>query len=197
MSLVMERPRAAAVIGDLLEAGVSRGEGWFWSNVVRAWIASVWSDAKSEPRFVLGIAVLGILVCWGVSIAAELVFLFTTELVRSLVSPPLSIHGEVSLAFLQMLTAVFAGSFYAGQWIARFSLGREIAVCFAMVIVGPIVFAALGALFWLLLTLMHGLVGVAPPTFTLWNSAWIICPLVPYLLGAAQVRRQRQNTGAI
>lgn len=199
MSLVMARPLAAAVIGDLLEIGATRSHGWFWSNVIRTWLATVWSDAKAEPRFVLGMAALGSLVGWGVTLVAQFAFLFSDRMVSRLVLPHFSLHAGPSLVFgqVQMLTTVFAGAFYAGQWITRYSLGREMAVCCAMALVDPVVSLVLGVLFWLFLSVSHGFIGIGVAPLTVGNSAWFIFPMVPYFLGAVWARKRAQATRAI
>ena len=200
MSLVMERSRAATVIGDLLETEAASGEGWFWVHVIRTWFGTVWSDTKSEPRFILGMAALGSVISWFITVLAEFVFLFSERMARTWILPHLSLHSEPSRFFgqLQMLTAVFAGSFYAGQWIARYSLGREIAVCCAMAIVDPVISFGLGVSLWLLLNVGHGFLGAeTAPAFTVGSYAWFVYPLIPFFLGAAWARRQRQTPRAI
>lgn len=197
LSLVLERSRAAAVTGDLLEIGAGRGEAWFWSNVLRTWLASVWSDAKSEPRFIVGMATLGALVCWGVDLFAQLAILFAMVAVNSWVLRPWGAHLEPSLLFgqLQMLAAFFAAAFYAGRWIARYSLGREIAVCFAMVVMGPVVLLGLSFLLWLFLTLSHDILRIGTePSFRIRAVVfWLFFPVIPYFLGAGWGRRRRQD----
>jgi hypothetical protein len=139
IALVMERSQASAVVGDLLEAGMGRGRAWFWANVLCTWSAAIWSHVRSEPRFVLGMAVLGSLVCWGLNNVVQFALLFVEMIVGSWFShrpvhdlaPPLVLE-------MQALAAVFAGAFYAGQWIVRYSRGREIAVCLATAMVGPV-----------------------------------------------------------
>lgn len=96
-----------------------------------------------------------------------------------------------------MLTTVFAGAFYAGQWITRYSLGREMAVCFAMTLVDPVVSLILGLLFWLFLSVSHGFIGIGVAPLTLGNSAWFVFPVIPYFLGAVWARKQAQAVRAI
>ena len=191
ISLVMERPQAASVVGDLLETGASRSGGWFWSNVFRTWIATAWRDGRSQPRFVFGIAALGAVVQYGASIVCSLTWVFADWGFSHLFPVPPGTSGLV------LLTSVVS-PFYAGRWIARVSHGRDVAICAAMVIMGPIVYSAVGALLWWFSAFIVGAVPLgAVPRFTFigWNG-WVIFSFVPSLLGAALVRRRRPVPGA-
>jgi hypothetical protein len=195
MALVMERPQATAVVGDLLELGAVRGEGWFWSSVLSAWLATVWSHARSEPRFILGMAVLGSLVCWGIVMVVQFVLLFAEMIVGTWLSHGLSQRVVPPLVLeVQALAAVFVGAFYAGQWITRYSRGREIAVCLATAILGPMLFFGLGALFWLSTALGYHFAGMTVRPFAMKVGSFtsLVVLVVPYLLGAAWARRRQQ-----
>ncbi len=193
ISLVMEREQAATVVGDLLEAGASRSIGWFWSNVFRTCTASVWRDAKSDPGFVLSRAVLGVLVnasgCAAVSLAMAVL--------KRVVISGFSIHETYSWGFAEEVIIVSAGAFRAGGWIVRFSLGKEVAVCVAMVFLAPIIFSGVAMLLWGFLTLIQSPIAAPPFTLIWWNNGWMLFSFVPCLLGAALARRRRHNAGAI
>ncbi|HVW19992.1 MAG TPA: hypothetical protein VG838_12565 [Opitutaceae bacterium] len=190
ISLVMEREQAAAIVGDLLEAGASKSVGWFWSNVLRTWAMSVWRDVRSHPGFVLGLAMLGILVNAAGCFVASLAMALLERTIWAGLS-----GWEASLwLFAERLLVVSVGAFAAGRWIARFSLGKEVAVCLAMVLVAPPILNVLDVLMWGFLTLAGGPVAVAPLTFVWWNNGWMLFSLVPYLMGAMLARR-RQGTG--
>jgi hypothetical protein len=192
LALVMDRPQAASVVGDLLETSLSRSAIWFWSNVLRTWIWTIWRDAKSQPRFVFGIAALGTLVHAGVALAVGLIFHFSLVGIVLLLPPyldflilPTSLGSVVGFYFLS--------PFYAGRWITHYSHGREIAICVAMVILEPVGFNALSLIANGYFSLVQWPRQPVPMSWWNWREVW---NLIPFLLGAALTRRRRQAASA-
>jgi hypothetical protein len=194
ISLVMERTQAASVVGDLLEIGASQSAAWFWSNVFRTWAANVWRSGKSEPRFVFGIATLGTLIEVGLCYIGSITFALGLNVVINEASLPLSIQYMPALLLARNLVINLGSSFYAGRWIARYARGREVAVCAAMVIIGPVVASGLCALCWCLFSLKES---PAPRFVFVWWNWWVILCFAPRLLGAVLVRSRTQNVRAV
>jgi hypothetical protein len=189
VSLVMDRPQATCVVGDLMEDGASRSAGWFWTNVFRICAASIWRDGKSEPRFVLGLAALGILLEVGLCFLGSVSIALVVGALASAVSLPLSIQDTRSFLLVRLLVIFLGSSFYAGRWVARYALGMEMAVCVAMVVIGPIAYNAFAVLIWSLCALTES---PAPRLALGWWNWWVILSFVPRLLGATLARRQIQ-----
>ncbi len=191
MSLVLERPQAATIVGDLLETGAARGAAWFWSNVFRTWCASVWRDGKSQPRFILGIATLGLLVQFAAGFTWSLTHSMLTRL-----SPwdrPSWLGAAFQLWMVVPVITVLSG-FFVGRWVARFSRGRDVAICMAMVCLEPLAFNVI----FLLVRVYFSLVGLPKPDplHFIWRDGWIVLSFIPYLLGAILVRQRLQAASA-
>jgi hypothetical protein len=188
LSLVMEPTEASSLVGDLLETGASRSAIWFWLNVFRTLAAAVWGDCKGHPLFVVGIAFLGTLVHFATAFIGGLLCALFIIAAGALSSHPHLAQEHPWLLFPGLIVTGGVAPLYAGRWIARFSLGKDAAVCVAMVIIAPIVFNGMTALLWCGSSLL-GVVRVVPETYSWWNWQQIAC-IVPYLVGAALVRRR-------
>jgi hypothetical protein len=203
LSLAMEPAQAGSVVGDLLEAGATRNVAWFWSNVFQTLAVRVWRDVKTEPRFVAGLAIrgalvqaafsfFGLMICMIVCVPLVLIgrFIFLTFYMDHL---PWH-HHNVALIFsvlLIMVSMVIGPSYYVGRWIARRSLGKDIAVCLSMIVISR--FTGYG-----IRTLMNGFLSLYRhqafvwPLFWQWGWAIIICSFAAWLVGVTRVRGRRQ-----
>jgi hypothetical protein len=188
ISLVMERAQAASVVGDLLETSTSRSTFWFWSNVFRTWTANVWRDGISHPRFVFGVAAYGTLLHVGIGLAVSIFFGIGIPIITFGLSHPQMFQVMSSLMFVERLIVILGCPFFIGRWIARFSSGKDVAVCVAMAILTPIAFAVLSVALWFYFVVIQG----RPPQMFTWWSSWEMWFFVPYLLGAVLVPSRRQ-----
>ncbi len=141
LALVMTDDRAAATVGDLMEDAQTRGVLWFWAGVLGTAFSIVWRDLRAEPGRMAWLAARAwafqmiCVVGWG------LLYGLADGLSRQWRRSP-GIPAWSSTAFQ---AAGLAVAFLAGRWIARRARGRELAACFALAAVGPVLEAALPA----------------------------------------------------
>jgi hypothetical protein len=189
LALAMEPAQAASVVGDLLETGTARSMSWFWSNVFQTLAATAWRDAKIQPLFIVSLAIRGVLMECSFSLLAMLV-----ASIGDVAFAGMFLHGHPTQDPLWLFTTrpvpVFVVSYFAGQWIAQRSSGKEITACLAMVTMEPLVFRAIVALMWL--ALPPGAFHHVRFTSGLWNW-WEIVSVMSCLMGAAAVRRRRHR----
>lgn len=185
LSLVMDRGQAVGVVGDLLETRAARNGTRFWSSVFRISAGNVWHDVRSQPRFVFGLALQGLAVEWGVAA------LLAVAAVVALNALHVSAAAGFPVERLQVAVFALGPTFCAGRWIAKYSHGKEVAVCVAMTLSGPPFFHGLGRFFWWFATVIEQRSGAAP-TFSLSRDyGYFLLCFLPTLLGAALVRRRR------
>lgn len=177
LSLAMEPSQAASVIGDLLEAGGSRGSGWFWSNVVRTLIGAAWQDFREHPFLVAGLATLGVLMKYSLSVAVGIVASFAS----------LAFGGNPTNGLIGAAVTALA-ALYAGRWITRYSFNKDLAVCGAMVFIEPLIGYG-----WIVLfampALLRGDPGLHTPSFLGPHEEYAISVAL-YPVGAALGRRR-------
>jgi hypothetical protein len=188
LSVAMDPVRAAAVSGDLLEAGGSRNSLWFWSNVFQTFLAIVWRDARARPLFVIGLAVRGAVVQCAICFSVALPIVELTVSHQSLAQK----HPLWFIPF-GLVYDIFA-PYYAGRWVAKRSLGKELAICVVMTIVAPFIIAGTSLPLTWVVSLINGYGHME--SAALWLHWWEIGFLLPYLAGALLVRRRRQMAGA-
>jgi len=189
LSLVMERARAAAVVGDLLEVSPSHGTFWFWSNVLETWTANVWREWTCHPRFVFRVAAYGTLLQVGIGLAVSIVFSVGLPIaIRGLANPHM-FRVISTWLWIGRILVLLVCPFFVGRWIARFTLGKDVAICVAMAILTPVALSVLRVGLWFCLVVFQG----RPPHLFTWWSSWEMWFFVPYLLGAILSPSQRRT----
>ena len=195
LSLVSTPERAAATAGDLIEAAAVRGALWFWASVLGTTSALLWRDFSAEPARMMGLAVRGMLVGFGVLVVVLLVLVVLLGILLGVyfyltgtanaAHPILTLTGQV----LGFILGGILIPFYVGQWLARRSPEREMAACLAAALLTFVLEQAVG-LAWLgaensFLKFFAGLAGTV---------AWTAVLQIPMFAGAARIRRQRLRT---
>jgi hypothetical protein len=196
LSQVTSRPRAAAVIGDLLEKIPSRGVLWFWRSVATTAVALVWRDVAANPMrtfglgltgFVLVLALFFLLVLFALVAFAAVIGLATrTGLVdqqRLAGVAQLVGHGWLRPALSLASWCVLAmAQFQVGRWLARRSPDHELAPCVAFTLVGLTVSLALA-----LASPQPALQAIRDSM----SAALFVVLDLPLYAGAVSVRRKR------
>jgi len=194
LSLVTSPDRAAATVGDLMEAANRYGAVWFWTGVLRTAFSTLWQDFAGAPARMMGLAFRGFLMQFAYLLGFALVLVIGGGIVglfaglywnpttptAGLLSPPIEpLAGTLGVAISLL------ASFQIGRWLARRSPGRELApvvaftiLGFAISSVGGMVFDREDNLSRFILSLILGL-------------AWNILFQIPAFAGAAWVRRKQ------
>ncbi len=143
LSAVLDRGRAASIVGDLLEDAASQGSLWFWSGVVKILISRIW-------RPIAGFA-------------ASFYVLLYGQLAFALASTPAHPDGGIAVAFgdlalLTLMAAAFCLFCYGPRdplTQLTFSLGADgmLATCFRWLPGVPATAAVAAALILLLFAL--------------------------------------------
>jgi hypothetical protein len=185
LSLVTEPARAASAVGDLIEEAPSHGPGWFWATVSWTTLSLLARDLKSQPRRLVRLAALGVLM-EGVSIVVPALAGIVVAILAELISP-----GRFSVWVSSPHTAVYAVwgygitlpiQFQIGRWLARSSPGHELTPCAVMM------------LLWVVVELVADrLTGISPAQQALNLAVYQVLASVAFCGGAIQVRRRRQK----
>ena len=185
LALVMSRPRAEALAGDLVEDAAARGGRWFWTAVARTMLSTLVVDVRRSPVSLAAFAVLswfgymfvGLLLLPVGVVGAMLAWATLTvlsrhtglELLATLIPLPLEWSPPPSSLFgaTELLIVAAAAPFFVGRAAARWWPGRELSVWTVAVIVWPAmtvlvpfvgyrVAATLSIVPWLLAALLVG-----------------------------------------
>ncbi len=78
---VTTHERAASTLGDLRETAATRGEVWFWANVLGTAASLLWRAMLADKRRMLGLALRAWLLSLALSAASTIVGLFIVGLV--------------------------------------------------------------------------------------------------------------------
>ena len=137
LSLVTSRQRAAATIGDLVEEEARPLA--FWGSIAWTALSLICRDFSVAPLGMFGLAVYGFVITilfsafQGVAAALLIVYVFPGAL------PAFSMDRVVGTS----LVLGWAGSFIAGVLLARRAVDRELAACFALLILDAVVTVAM------------------------------------------------------
>jgi len=74
LSLVTPPERAASAVGDLMENAAIGGAFRFWTGVLRTAFSLLWQDLSGEPARMMGLAIRGFLVQFGIFMSIVLFF---------------------------------------------------------------------------------------------------------------------------
>ena len=148
---VTTHERAASTVGDLMESAATRGDGWFWSSVLRTVASLMWRGVAADPRGMLGLAFRGWLLATVSQIALVLLLLFGLfEIgVRMLVSNGSTglgaIAGGVTTVMIGIIAfgSMFLVQYWVGRWVARRAPNREMSACLALTILQVILALAI------------------------------------------------------
>jgi hypothetical protein len=137
LSLVTSRERAAATIGDLVEEEARPFA--FWGSIAWTAFSLIWRDFSVAPLGMFGLALYGFVITilfsafQGVAAALLIVYVFPGAL------PALSMNRVVGTS----LVLGWAGSFITGVLLAHRAGDREMAGCFAVLILDAVVTVAM------------------------------------------------------
>jgi len=133
---VTTRERSAPTLGDLRESAATRGEVWFWANVLGTTASLLWRAMVADKRRMLGLALRAWLLSLAVGAAVTIAGIFIVGLVLGLTAS----NGSIGFGFtITSLLPILIGSmaitqFFVGRWIARRAPGRELPACLAIAI---------------------------------------------------------------
>jgi hypothetical protein len=142
LASVAARERAASILGDLRESAATRGELWFWTNVLRTAASLSWRGVADDPRGMLTIAFRAWLLSLGLSVLVVVigvlcmgVFIGATAMRNSL-GVNAAAGGFGAVEWLCLFTGLMSlCQFAVGRWIGRRAPGREMSACLAFTMV--------------------------------------------------------------
>jgi hypothetical protein len=156
LSLVVPAERAAAIVGDLVEAASHRGRSWFWTSLARVAAASLCQDVLRAPlRFAAFAAiswfvymVVG-LVLIAVGIASSfplwvIAYFFSNHTGVELVTDWLGVRVEWGMPapglmrVVELMMLAVAAPFLTGRLAACWWPQRELAAALAMSAIWPL-----------------------------------------------------------
>jgi len=185
---VTTRERAATTLGDHRESAATRGEVWFWSNVLGTTASLLWRTMVADKRRMLGLALRAWFLSLVVGAAVTIAGIFIVGMVVGLDRP---VHVGFTIA---SLVPVLFGSlaitqFLVGRWIAKRAPGRELPACLAIAILQS---AVSWAVPFALMSVSHH---IDWRVLALESSRFLLTDVFCFL-GALSVRRRATNRGA-
>jgi hypothetical protein len=129
---VTTHDRAVSTLGDLRETAATRGEVWFWWNVLGTAAALSWRGLAANPRAVFRPAIGA----WFLNLGLEVIVYLLGMLLFGYVQGRLSHSGQKPwgapyLSAIIFLALVSVCQYLIGWWIGRRAPASAMSVCLA------------------------------------------------------------------